>query len=539
AIAATHGKDAVLDAAAGHGPEAVAVIGDLLSADRMELALPSRMPEPAAWAAPRLLPRVLLRGRASALPAASVRHLLTMLAISRPGAVYTGVEVVKETCDPESLASFAWSLFEQWRLSGMPAAESWALHGLGWLGDDDTVRRLAPILRDWPGEGAHQRAVEGLDMLATIGSDVALMHLHGLSLRVRFKALRTRAKEKIEQVAADLGLSGEELADRLVPDFGLDAAGSTVVDYGPRRFTVGFDEQLRPYVLDQDGKRLKDLPKPGARDDAESAPAERKRFMALKKDVRTVASDQVRRLEGAMVSGRSWTTGEFRELFVSHPLLWHLVRRLVWLCVPAGASRRALCATPAIGGVGAVTAFRVAEDRTFADVRDEEFTLPEDASVRLAHPLHLGEELAEWGELFADHEILQPFPQLGRAVHRLTDDEAAGDRLERFENITVPTAKLLGLERRGWERDEPMFAGVQCRLSKRVAKDRWIVVGPSEGFTIGAVDVSTEQSLEFIGLSEQPGAWSPPGEPSRLAFADLDPVTASEVLADLTDLVAR
>ena len=25
------------------------------------------------------------------------------------------------------------------------------------------------------------------------------------------------------------------------------------------------------------------------------------------------------------------------------------------------------------------------------------------------------------------------------------NDEAAGDRLERFENITVPTAKLLGL----------------------------------------------------------------------------------------------
>jgi hypothetical protein len=214
-----------------------------------------------------------------------------------------------------------------------------------------------------------------------------------------------------------------------------------------------------------------------------------------------------------MVAGRSWTTGEFRELFVSHPLLCHLARRLVWLCVPAGASERALYETPAIGGAGAVTAFRVAEDRTFADVRDEEFTLPKDASVRPAHPLHLGEELAEWGDLFADHEILQPFPQLGRAVHRLTDDEAAGDRLERFENITVSTAELLGLERRGWERDEPMFAG--------------------------AVDVSTEQSLEFVGLSEQPSAWDPPGEPSKPAFAELDPVAASELLADLTELVAR
>ncbi|MEK8174305.1 DUF4132 domain-containing protein [Streptomyces sp. M19] len=58
----------------------------------------------------------------------------------------------------------------------------------------------------------------------------------------------------------------------------------------------------------------------------------------MKKDVRTVATAQVRRLEDAMVAGRGWTTAEFRELFVSHPLLSHLVRRLVWLCVPAGAA---------------------------------------------------------------------------------------------------------------------------------------------------------------------------------------------------------
>ncbi|WP_432109858.1 DUF4132 domain-containing protein [Streptomyces sp. AA1529] len=537
AVAATHGQDAVLEAAGCHGPEAVAAVRDLLSADSMELALPPKMPEPAAWADPRLLPRVLLRDRTSPLPDESVGHLLTMLAISRPGAVYTGVEVVKEACDPESLADFVWSVFEQWRMAGMPPKESWALHALGWLGDDDTVRRLTPVLRNWPGEGAHKRAVEGLDVLAALGSDVALMHLHGVAQRVKFKALRARAEEKLRQLAADRGLSGEELADRLVPDFGLDADGSTVVDYGPRHFTVGFDEQLRPYVLDQHGKRRKSLPQPGAHDDAELAAAERKRFMALKKDVRTVASDQVRRLEAAMVAGRSWTAGEFRELFASHPLLWHLVRRLVWLSVPAGTPESALYGTPVVGGADAATAFRVREDRSLADARDEKFTLPEDASVRLAHPLHLGEKLTAWQRVFTDHEIQQPFPQLDRAVHRLTEDEAAGDHLERFENITVSTAKLLGLERRGWQRDEPMFAGYQGQLSKPVGKNRWIVVSPSEGFIIGAVDASTEQSLEYIGLTDQPTAWTPSGEPSRPTFAELDPVTTSELLADLTELV--
>ncbi|WP_030542014.1 DUF4132 domain-containing protein [Streptomyces albus] len=561
-IAARHGADVVREAAAGYGDEAAAAVEELLSADPLENALPARMPQVGAWAEPGLLPQVLLRGGGEALPSASVGHLLTMLAISKPGQVYPGVDVVREACDRGSLARFGWALFEQWRLAGMPAKDSWALHALGPLGDDDTVRALAPVLRAWPGQGAHHRAVEGLDVLAAIGSDVALMHLHGISQRVKFKALKVRATEKIAEVAAGLGLSGEQLADRLVPDFGLDANGSTVVDYGSRRFTVGFDEQLRPYVLDEDGKRRKDLPKPGARDDAELAPAERKRFLALKKDVRTVASDQVRRFESAMVEGRAWTAAEFRELFVTHPLLGHLVRRLVWLCeTGAGAEAGKAGAQAARGGAEAatgasdagasgagsgdgvpenraVTAFRVAEDRTFADVEDEEFTLPEDATVRLAHPLHLGSELPLWAGLFADYEILQPFPQLGRPVHRLTEEEAAGGRLPRFEGITVDTRKLLGLERRGWRRGEPQDAGVECWITRQVAEKRWVILNPSDGIAVGAIDIFPEQKVEAVWLHNRPGDWSPPHQGVELPFADIDPVILSEVIADLTELTA-
>ncbi|MCC3655188.1 DUF4132 domain-containing protein [Streptomyces sp. S07_1.15] len=565
-IAARHGAGAVREAAAGYGSEAAAAVEELLSADPLENALPARMPQADAWAEPALLPQVLLRDDRGALPSASVRHLLTMLAISKPGQVYPGVGIVRETCDPGSLARFAWALFEQWRLAGMPAKDSWALHALGLLGDDDTVRALSPVLRAWPGQGAHHRAVEGLDVLAAIGSDVALMHLHGIAQRVKFKALKVRAKEKIAEVAAGLGLSGEQLADRLVPDFGLDANGSAVVDYGPRRFTVGFDEQLRPYVLDEDGKRRKDLPKPGARDDAELAPLERKRFLALKKDVRTVASDQVRRFESAMVEGRVWSAAEFRELFVAHPLLGHLVRRLVWLCATGGGGAEAggAGAGTAAGAPGAgtsatgsggggtggadsgggtrgkrsVTAFRVAEDRTFADAGDEEFTLPGDATVRLAHPLNLGAELPVWAELFADYEILQPFPQLGRPVHRLTEQEAAGGRLGRFEGITVDTRKLLGLERRGWQRGEPQDAGVECWISRRVAEKRWVILNPSDGIAVGAIDIFPEQKVEAVWLHNRPGDWSPPHQGIELAFADIDPVILSEVIADLTELTA-
>ncbi|WP_335933004.1 DUF4132 domain-containing protein [Streptomyces sp. PTD5-9] len=517
--ASLHGDAVVREAARGFGAKALAAVDVLLAADPLERALPARMPELPAWAEPALLPQIVVRS-GGALPEGSVRHALMTLALSKPGEVYPGVAAFVETATAASLAEFAWALFEQWQMANLPAKESWVLHALGLLGDDETVRRLTPVVRAWPGDGAHHRAVEGLDVLATIGSDVALLHLHGIAQRVRFKGLKARAQEKIAEVAAGLGLTGDQLSDRLVPDLGLDADGSTVVDYGTRRFTVGFDEQLRPYVLDEDGKRRKDLPKPGARDDAELAPAERKRFMAIKKDVRTIASDQVRRLESAMVTGRSWTAREFAELFVAHPLLWHLVRRLVWLSETDD---------------GARAAFRVAEDRTFADVEDEVFELAEDATVRLAHPVLLGGELAAWSELFADYEILQPFPQLGRAVLTLSDGEREGYRLPRFEGLKVPTGKVLGLERRGWERGEPQDAGVERWISKRLGDDRCLVIALDGGIAAGAVDVFPEQILETVWLDVRPqDHWSSHEHPLR--FSSLDPVTVSELLVDLTEL---
>ncbi|MFD0566808.1 DUF4132 domain-containing protein [Kitasatospora saccharophila] len=516
------GAELLAAVTARYGDPAAEAVAEVLAADPLEIALPARMPVLPSWARPAVLPQLLLRapveGSEAALPAEAAGHVLTMLALSKPGEPYPGLAVVAEACRADGLAAFGWALFEQWQQAGLPAKESWALHALGVLGDDTTVRLLTPVVREWPGQGAHQRAVEGLDVLAAIGTDAALLHLHGIAQRVKFKALKARAQEKIAEVAEGLGLTAEQLGDRLVPDLGLGPDGSTVIDYGSRTFTVGFDEQLRPYVKDADGKRRKDLPVPGVKDDPELAPAERKRFAALKKDARTLAADQIRRLEAAMVTERTWSTEEFTTLFVEHPLVWHLARRLVWT----------------VDG----TAFRVAEDRTFADVHDEPFELPADATVRLAHPLLLGEEqVAVWSELFADYEVLQPFPQLGRPVHRFTPEEAAANRLHRFEGRTVPVGRLLGLTKRGWERGAPQDAGVECWFSKRLGEGCHLVIALDEGIAVGMVDAFPDQTFQTVWLDSSPGSyWGSREYPLR--YGDLDPVTASELLADLEEVTA-
>ncbi|MEY9864448.1 hypothetical protein ABH935_010107 [Catenulispora sp. GAS73] len=514
----------ITEAAAAHG-DVVAQAVAAIVADDGTLTLPKVMPVIPDWADPRSLPQVLLKGRQTALPEQSVRYLLLMLAVSKPSEPYAGLETVREICDPASLADFVAALFENWRGVDYPAKESWAFDASRWFGGDDVVRRLSPMIRLWPGENGHQRAVAGLDVLADIGGDTALMHLYDISQKVKFKALKERAAQRVTEIADELGLTPDQLGDRLVPDLGLAPSGTLSLDYGPRHFTVGFDEQLKPFVADQGGKRLKTLPKPGAKDDAELAPAAYQRFSALKKDVRTLSASQIARFELAMVAQRRWTSQEFREYFVAHPLLRHIVRRLVWATFTEG---------------GVESTFRVAEDLTFADVSDDEYTLADDAVVGIVHPLHLGGGVKTWSDVFGDYEILQPFEQLGRTVYALTDAEKASGTLTRFDGMATPVGKVLGLERRGWQRGAPQDAGIQGWISRSLPDGGSVTVDLDPGITIGYVgewgEVQRFRAIFLSGYDDGEHYYSVRSYP---AFGRLDDLTASELLRDLTEAMTQ
>ncbi|WP_258940886.1 DUF4132 domain-containing protein [Actinomadura luteofluorescens] len=524
-LAAQEGPDAVLDFARAHDERAVEPIRTALDAEPDEASRTRKKPPAHLAVNAEVLPQVLLRGGGRALPVSAVRNLLTLLAMSTPTEPDPDLGGVLDACDDHSLSRFGWALFQHWRENGAEPREVWQFAALAWLGDDTTVRELVPMVRAWPGEGGHHHAVHGLDVLAAIGSDLALREIHAIAQKVKFKALKQRAQEKVEQIAAARGLTTEQLGDRLVPDLGLDADGTLVLDYGSRRFTAGFDEALRPYVIDQAGKHRSSLPKPGQRDDAALAPAAYRRFTDLKKDVRAIAGLQLQRLERSMTTGRRWPLPEFREFFAGHPLVWHIARRLVWIAEHGDT----------------VTTFRLAEDRTFAGVDDDAVAVPDDAVIAIAHPLHLGKALPVWAQLFADYEILQPFPQLGREVHALTGEEKAAARLTRFEKVTVPFGNVLRLERRGWYRGPvDSDGGISC-LVRPVGDGRYVVVTLATGLFVGYVSESGDQTIEavWVGADPAPEHFSHSASGAALhSFGELDAVTASEVLADLTAVVS-
>lgn len=463
------------------------------------LLFPKKLPKLPDFFEPAVLPRPLLRD-GKALPLAAVETLATMLAFSSLEQPYAGLEVVRDLCTAESLEQFVWELFCAWSAAGGQAKEKWAFLAVGHFGGDESARRLAPMVRAWPQQSLFARAELGLDVLASIGTDVALMHIYQMSLKLKSKALQARATAKLEQIAERRGLTPEELADRLVSDLDLDADGS--MRLGALR--VVFDELLRPGLVDAGGKPVKNLPKSASAEEAA-------RWKALKKDVKNLAATQLARLERALSSGRRWRAEDWRLFLLSHPLLVHLVRRLVWGVYEDGRL--------------AVT-FRVAEDSSLADVEDEPFELPEGAEVGLPHPLEL-ENLARWSELFSDYEILQPFPQLGRPVHRLTDEEARADRLARVDGLVVHPGRVVNLTNRGWVRGPAEDGGGILEMRKPLPEGLTAVLPLRDGLWVGAIHESGDQTLDPVEI-RRGGTLVPP--------AQLPEIVLSELLSDLEAL---
>lgn len=518
-LLATSGhENTVLDVAGRVSPQVREATARVLAFDPLQL-FPQKRPKLPEFFSPVALPRPLLADRSARLPLSAVEAIGTMLAFSSLEEPYAGIEQVKAACDPTSLARFAWGLFEAWMVLGAPSKEGWAFLALGHFGDDECARKLAPLIRQWPGEAAHARAVTGLDVLATIGTDVTLIYLNGIAEKVKFKGLQEKAREKIAQIAEARGLTRDELADRLVPDLGLDENGSLVLDFGERTFTVGFDEQLKPFVKDASGARLKELPKPTKKDEPEKAQAAEERWKALKKDAKAAAGIQVLRMELAMCARRRWSVETFRQFFVEHPLLIHVVRRLVWGTYSAE---------------GKLTAtFRVAEDRTFADLDEDTWTLPDDARVGLPHALELDAQTAgAWGQIFADYQLLQPFQQLGRPTYASTAEERAGTELKRVSGLKVPTGKVLGLETRGWRRGPPQDAGIVGWMEKHLGPELMIELELDPGLYTGMLSESPEQTLG-IAVLRKPNTW---GQEGRLPLGTLDPILFSELVRDLEGL---
>lgn len=408
----------------------------------------------------------------------------------------------------------------------------------GFLGAEGYVAELTPLVRAWPGESQHQRAVLGLDALAATGTNAAMQAISGIAGKSKFKGVQKAANESLQRLADLQGLTVDEFEDRVVPDAGLDERGVRVLDYGPRQFRVGLGADGKPVVhaLGDDGrptgKPRTSLPAPNSKDDAEKAAGTKKEFTVLRKQLTDVASIQTTRLERAMVTGRVWSAGDHAAYVLRHPVLNSLVRPLVWRLTEAD---------------GTELLVRVTEDREYVTVEEDPVEPGAGATIALAHPLTIDEaDKDAWRAHLLDYELTSPVEQLDRAVFGLPEGQSGPSLAGLPAGRIGPGSLSSTLERAGWRRGEPQDAGVIHAFSLALPTHGvGVVLEISDGLWAGMLHESGPQKLDaasLVPLSYVEGGvgyvWWDREDP-RLDWTTADPVVVSEVRRALAALEAR
>mgnify|MGYP001673614763 FL=1 len=247
------------------------------------------------------------------------------------------------------------------------------------------------------------------------GQDPALQVLIGVAQRHKMASLQKTARELLDEVAVERGWSTEQLEDRTIPTAGFGSDGLLHLSYGARSFTGRLTADFKIALTGPDGKTRASLPAPRADDDADAVKAAKKQLTASRKEAKNVLSLQSSRLYEAMCVERGWSPVEWRDLLLLHPLMRHLVTRVIWQLDPAD------------GGESIV--FRPTPEGDLLGVDDAVVDLPGQGKITVAHGTIIGPDaVTAWREHLADYEVEPLFDQLSALTpaitpgqHRLTD----------------------------------------------------------------------------------------------------------------------
>ena len=418
------------------------------------LAVPARRPRvPVAltWFPFETLPAVRLTD-GTALDADAVRRwVLLAHGLKDPDGRGT-VAAYLSLLDPRSARELSAVVVESWiaRNRELGKGESLRTKGLLAFAVGMDGARLAADARSALRRNAAWR-VESETVLTAVAANrapEALQVVLAAAADHRLPRVRDAARSLAEAAATERGWSPAELGDRSIPTVGFSDDGLLHLSYGDREFLGRLTPELTIGLADADGRPRKTLPPPRKSEDRELVAETRARLASARKELRAVLGAQGRRLYEAMCAGRAWPLAQWRELLAVHPLVRHLVARLVWLASDGQDD-------PGPGapdnGPARLRAFRPTEDGELLGADDDAVDLPPRAVIRLAHATLLTDaEMAAWRAHLFDYEVEPLFDQLsargpGFAAGQTVLRDGAGRR-------AVARELRRAAESRGYER---------------------------------------------------------------------------------------
>lgn len=420
-----------------------------------------------------------------------IQAILTCYAnMEQPGINDNAAWLAKEL-EQNELQQFAEEVFSKWIAGGAEAKKRWVLYFASIYGGYSIMKDLLQYIEQWVQNSRGAIAAEAVRAIAFNGSSEALMHVDNLAHKIKHKQVKNAAIKALSDAAEQLGMTSDELADKIVPDLGFNEKMERIFDYGSRKFKVYLTPSLELEIFDEENKKRKSMPAPSKKDDEETAKQSNTEFKQLKKQLKNVTAMQSLRLETALLADRRWTMEAWKNLFVKNPVMHSFAIGLIW----AAYEEEKLVQT-----------FRYMEDGSFNTSEEEEYTLSPNAVIGLVHPIDLSEEeLSAWKEQLKDYEIVQPIEQLKRKVYPLKEEEKGKIDLSRFNGRKISASSLLRrAEKLGWYKGFVEDAGMfytfyREDIVKRVKKED----GTIQLFGNAAELSFSGMSVSYDGYGEQ------------------------------------
>ena len=291
-----------------------------------------------------------------------------------------------------------------------------------------------------------------LHAISNSNDPLIIQFLLGISRRYRTASIQELAKQLVSQIAERNHWTADELADRTIPSAGLDEQGELILEYGSRTLTAYVDNKDKFVLKNEEGKIIKSLPAARHNDDASLIKEAKTQFSNAKKEYKQVLELQTTRLYEAMCAERAWTSSDWQEYLLAHPIMKRLIARVVWL------------ETDADGNI--LQQFRPSsEDGCLLNLEDDEIELQAHSHIRLAHRVLISADDAQaWLAHFKDYKVKPLFEQM---THDLPEFKPNDNSINTRKGWLTDTYTLRGvLNKLGYQRASIEDAGSFDRYFK-------------------------------------------------------------------------
>ncbi|MBP6237518.1 MAG: DUF4132 domain-containing protein [Saprospiraceae bacterium] len=380
------------------------------------------------------------------------------------------------------------------------------------LGGNESVAPFNALFRKAISDKRVRLAEMAIESMAVIGNSKALRSIEIISRKMASKKpkLSAVATESLNAAAEELGISKDQLSDRIIPDFDFDGIYKSFEVNG-EEFRAFVSNDFTLCYMDEDNKIRKSLPKDIDKD-------QKLFFTEVQKELKEVTKTQAGRLEHYLTNGRKWIFEDWSNAYLNHPLMTIYAQKLLWFTSDIKGQIKNI--------------FFVQEDTSLTDIDDNEIQIEGTELVGLLHSAIIEEEtLNAWKNKMYEINFKTAIPQLERQVFLPLESEKDLSVSKMFFNKDVPRGADFvksWMDKKGWIKETGDGGYLSFRKSY---PDLGIMIRPYiDGVGVwfqNNVEKATVYEINFTKVTNN----------EKVLIKDIPPIIYSEAMNDINGML--